>query len=288
MHSPHDPQGRRRAPVIVAPGSNATSAAPQVRYSGDAAAAPPSRRRFLGQLTTAFGIAGTAGAGGLLAGCGGGVSDELAYLRFCHTGVDDASADFWVAGSRVVAGLADGGTVGGWLEGEAGGVSLAWHAAGSSTARLTETRSLDTDSYTSVIAWGTLASSLKFRYLAETNSAASSGSVKLRGFHAAPSIGAVNVYVTNTSSLDGLDPTFTLSAAGTLGDFVTLSSGTWRVRVTNSGDSSSLLFDYSGGVTLGSTAVVTLVLSPRASGSLPNVALLAEKSGSALLGNELV
>lgn len=283
MHSIPTLPGRRRASALLP----LNDAAPS-QGSAAAPGADPSRRQVLRRLAGVATTLGLGSAGGLLAGCGGGVGDDLACLRFCHTGVDDATADFWAAGSRVVAGLANGGTVSSWLEGDSGSTSLAWHAAGSSSARLTETRSLDSDSYTSVIAWGTLASSLKFRYLAETNAAASSGSIKLRGFHAAPSIGAVDVYVTNTSSLDGLDPTFSLASAGTLGDFVTLSSGTWRVRVTASGDSSSVLFDYTAGVGLGSTAVVTLVLSPRASGSLPNVALLAEKSGSALLDNELV
>lgn len=97
----------------------------------------------------------------------------------------------------------------------------------------------------------------------------------------------MDVYVDNTSTLDGLTPTFSLDAAGTLGDFVNLAAGTWRIRVTPSGDSSSVLFDYTAGVSLTSTGVMTLVLSPRASGSLPNVAVLAEKSGSLLLSNEL-
>lgn len=262
MHAPFHPNGRAPSPVVS------------------------TRRGFLGRCA---GLATWASPGlgaGLLAGCGGG-SDSSAYLRFCHTGVDDGTADFWVAGSRVVASLANGGTVSSWLQGDAGSVALAWHAAGSSSARLTETRSLTEDSHTSVVAWGTLASSLKFRYLAETNSAAASGSVKLRGFHAAPSIGAVDVFVTNSSSLDGLDPTFTLDEPGALGDFVTLDAGTWRIRVTPSGDSSTVLFDHTDGVSLGSTGVITLVLSPRASGSLPNIALLAEKSGSALLDNTL-
>lgn len=240
----------------------------------------PGRRRAPGSV-------GLGAASGLLGGCGGGSTGDVAYLRFCHTGVDDAKADFWVAGTRVVSSQANGGTTSSWLEGDAGSVSVAWYPASSSTARLTETRSLSSDSFTSVIAWGTLTSSLKFRYLAETNAAASSGTVKLRGFHAAPSIGAVDVYVNNTSSLDGLTPTFSLDAAGTLGDFVNLAAGTWRIRVTSSGDSSSVLFDYTAGVSLTSTGVMTLVLSPRASGSLPNVAVLAEKSGSLLLSNEL-
>lgn len=52
----------------------------------------------------------------------------------------------------------------------------------------------------------------KFKYLDESNVAASSGSTKVRLFHAAASLGALDVYITNTSSLSGLSPDLQVSA----------------------------------------------------------------------------
>ena len=58
-------------------------------------------------------------------------------------------------------------------------------------------------------------------------------------------------------------------------------------RITKTGDQSSVLFDYTAGLTIGGATVLTLAIAPRSSGSLPNIAALPEKSSPLVLVNEL-
>lgn len=222
-----------------------------------------------------------------LAGCGGALGSE-ANVRFINATVDDTQADFYLSGSQEVSKLANGGAITSWRTMDAESTQFALYNGGGSSAQLTETRTLDEDSYTSVLAYGSLANSLKFRFFAETNSSADSGSVKLRLFQAAENLTGLDLYVTNTTSLSGLSPTATVSAYGELSDFATLTSGTYRIRITSKNDQSNVVFDYATQVNLSSTSVHTLVVVPRASGSYPNVSALQEKGDSALLANALV
>ena len=246
------------------------------------ALARPNRRTW---LASALGLAG--GSVLTLSGCGG-ASSSSAALRFVNATADYSTADFWALGDKLSSALANGGMPSGWFTVDADDGQVELHAAGSSTAKLSETHSFAEDSYTSAIAYGALSGSVKFKYLDESNAHPSSGSVKVRVFQAASSLSAMDVYISNTSSLSGLSPTFEISAYEALSSFVTLDSGAYRIRITASGDKSTVLYDYTTQVSLSSQAVVTLVVVPRSSGSLPNICALAEQGGSALLANTLV
>lgn len=243
----------------------------------------PTRRTVLA------GALGLLGAGSLatLTGCGGAAADE-AQVRFVNATVDYAQADFYAGSDRLAVNLANAGAISAWYGLEAGDTQIALHAANSSTARLTETRTLDEDTFTSVLAYGSLANGLKFRYFAEATTSAASGQVKLRLCHASESLGAVDLYVSNATSLSGLSPTATVSAYGDLSAFATVTSGAYRIRLTAQGDITNVLFDYTAQINLSSTSVHTLVVVPRASGSYPNVSALQEQGDYALLANALV
>jgi len=134
------------------------------------------RRRAL--LVSIAGVCGT-GSGLALTGCGGASSDSAA-LRFVNGTVDYASADFWVDGSRVFSGLANGGGATGYSSEDSGALQVSLHPAGSSTAKLTASHDFAADSNTTVLAYGSLATSLTFRYFDESNAAAASGDFKVR------------------------------------------------------------------------------------------------------------
>ena len=139
-----------------------------------------------------------------------------------------------------------------------------------------------------MLAYGSLANSLKFKFFAESNSSADSGYTKVRVFHACESLNGLDLYLSNASSLSGLSPTTTVTEYGDISDFVSVSSGLYRVRLTSKDDQSNVLFDFTSQITLGSTSVVTLIVVPRSSGSYPNVSALQEQGGYALLANSLV
>lgn len=222
-----------------------------------------------------------------LGGCGGGSQTDEAYLRFVNASVDFSTADLWLKGVKSIAALANAGGISNWLTLTPSSVQLALHATGSSSAVLSETRLLSADSYTSVIVYGSLATSMKFKYLEESNALPASTYTKVRLFQGASTLSGLDVYLSNATSLSGLAPTFSVSALGEVSDFVTLAAGTYRVRATTKGDQSTVLFDHTLGVSLSSQSVVTMVVVPRASGSLPNISVLAEQSNGLVLTNAL-
>jgi len=244
--------------------------------------ASPQRRTLIASMGGMWCL----GGGLALTACGGGSSDA-ATLRFVNGTVDYATADFWVGDERVVSSLANGGSATGYGDQDSGTLQIEPRAAGSSTAKLSASHAFATDSRTTVLAYGSLATSLTFRYFDESNAAAPSGSFRVRIFQGSPSLSALDVYFTNSSSLSGLSPTLSVSAYAELSSFVSLDSGTYRVRITRSGDQGSVLFDYTAGLTVGGTTVLTLAIVPRSSGSLPNIAALPEAAGALVLANEL-
>lgn len=243
---------------------------------------PPTRRRV---LVSALGLAG-ASSTLALTGCGGLGSE--AHLRFVNATVDYTQADFYAGSTRLSASLANGGTISSWYSVEADSTQVSLYAAGGSSAKLSETRTLDEDTYTTLLAYGSLANSLKFKFFAESNSSADSSKTKVRVFHACESLNGLDLYISNASSLSGLSPTTTVTEYGDISDFVSVASGLYRVRLTSKDDQSNVLFDFTSQITLGSTSVVTLIVVPRSSGSYPNVSALQEQGGYALLANSLV
>ena len=249
----------------------------------DHSPASPRRRALLASVAGVWSM----GSGLALTGCGGSSSSDTASLRFVNGTSDYATADFWVGDDLVYSALANGGAATGYGSEDSGTLQISLHPAGSSTAKLTASHDFATDSRTTVLAYGSLATSLTFKYFDESNAAASSGAFKVRIFQGSTSLGALDVYITNTSSLSGLSPTLSVSAYGELSSFVSLDSGTYRVRITSSGDQSAVLFDYTAGLTVGSTTVLTLAIVPRSSGSLPNIAALPEGASALVMANEL-
>jgi hypothetical protein len=241
----------------------------------------PRRRALLASIAGIWGV----GSGLALTGCGG--DRDTATLRFVNGSVDFATADFKIGSELASSDLANGGAASGYGSHDSGTLQISLYAGGSSTAKLTGSHDFPADSRTTVLAYGSLATSLTFKYFDESNSAASGGTFKVRVFQGSPLLNALDVYITNTSSLGGLSPTLSVDAYGELSSFASLGSGTYRVRITSSGDQSNVLFDYTAGVTVGSTAVLTLAIVPRSSGSLPNIAVLPEGSNALVMANEL-
>ena len=252
----------------------------------------PTRRRWLG---ASLGLAG----GGLLGlgGCGAASDDSSgsAYLRVMNATQDYSTADFWVGSSKRFSAVANGGTATGYALVGTGDVQLSLHASGSSTAKLSDTRTYDDASYTSMVALGSLAEGMSFKGWSESTTQPSSGQVKLRVLHASAMLSAVDVYLTTCSSssctdisLTSLTPQFTLDSLGTLSDFLTLESLSWRIRITPKSTPSTVLYDLSTGVDFASRSVITLVMVPRTTGSsLPEIMALPEKASAVALANSL-
>jgi hypothetical protein len=106
--------------------------------------------------------------------------------------------------------------------------------------------------------------------MTDDEGAADSGKTKVSVLNEAVDTGELDVYLTESdASLDSSTPVASSLDAGNQSGFSSVTSGTYRLRVTVAGDTSQVLLDVPS-VTLSSTQVLTLVMTPGSSGVLVN------------------
>jgi hypothetical protein len=114
----------------------------------------------------------------------------------------------------------------------------------------------------------------------EDTAAPAAGTVALRVFDASNDAGPIDVFVTDPAvDITGLSsPTFTFGTSTGLqaSGFLSVAPGTYRVRVTGSGNPSDLRLDMPS-VVLTSQEVASLILTPTIGGTLVNGGLLAQQ-----------
>ena len=101
----------------------------------------------------------------------------------------------------------------------------------------------------------------------------------LRVFNAAGDAGKLDIYLTGTNEpLDTAVAAQANASSGTLGNWITVNSATWRLRVTAAGSKTDLRLDLPS-LSLPSKHIATLVLTPTGGGALVN-ALVLEQRGA--------
>jgi len=249
----------------------------------------PNRRRWL-QSALGWAAAGTSLL--TLGGCGGAAaSTDIASLRLVNATVDFSSATLKVDGDTAFSEVANGGTATDYVEIASGSRALALYSA-SGTSGPSSAFTFTTGTYHSLVAYGTLSAGMAFKRLEESTATPDSGTVSLRLLHAAPLLDALDLYLTAVDDeLSGLDPTATINTLGALGSFTSVDAGDYRVRLTVSGDHSTVLFDSGSTsrslITFPEQVVVTLAVVPRSSGSLPDITALPEQLAAGVLSNSL-
>lgn len=245
------------------------------------------RRRL---LQGTWGLLSGVGALAGLSACGGAEDADTAYLRLVNATVDFSLATLKVDGDTAFASVAYGGTPTDYVKIASGSRSLVLSGT-SGTSGPSAAFSFTTDTDSTVIAYGTLSAGMTLKRLDETTATPATGTLSLRLFHAAPLLGGLDLYITNTSSLAGLTPQASVSTLGELSSFAALDEGSYRVRLTARGDHASVLFDSgsttSSRIAFAGQVVVTLVAVPRSSGSLPDLTALPEKLAAGVLSNGL-
>ncbi|HSW08832.1 DUF4397 domain-containing protein [Aquabacterium sp.] len=217
----------------------------------------------------------------VLAACGGKGSDDddgTARIRLLNASGAYASLDFYVDDVKKNSGLGYG-AVGEYASvSTSASLSTVITNTGSTSALSTTGRSLSKDVAYTVVAYG-WQGAMKTALLEENVTAADSGKTKLMVLNSAIDAGSVDVYLTGTDeALDNASAVAASVAGGATVGYTSVTSGTYRLRVTAAGDKSDLRLDVSG-LTLASTQVATLIVTPGSGGVLVH-ALLAVQQGS--------
>lgn len=227
----------------------------------------------------------TLAAAVVLGGCGGNSEDSgTAAVRLLNAGPGYAAMDLYVDDSKVNAAVAAG-AQGSYASVEASEVlSTVLTSAGSSTALSTTSRTFTKGVSYTLVAYG-WQGALKTALVQEDVEAADSGKAKLTVMNLASDAGAVDVYLTGTDeSLDDATAVASSVAGGSSVGAVSHTAGTFRLRVTGADNKSDLRLDVSG-LTLGSTQVATLMLTPGSGGVLVHGLLSVQKGALTTLNN---
>jgi len=213
---------------------------------------------------------------GLLAGCGGGTDRTKAHVRLVNASAGYARLDVNQAGTPRQTALGYGQTAA-YADFDRGSdTDLTVLATAAPTAMVTLRPALAKDQYYTLLAYGG-AGALATLMLDDNVGTPASGQTLLRVVNAAPDAGALDVYITAASdALAAAVPVQAGAAYGVLGSYATLASGSWRLRVAAAGSKTDLRLDVAD-FTLGSQQLVTLVVTPGASGVLVNALALAQR-----------
>lgn len=207
----------------------------------------------------------------LLAACGGGTigGNKQASLRLVNATSDVPSMNLLLAGSSKLSAVAVD-SVSGNVNFDAGTYDTDLTNGSATAELLSGNRSYSEKTEYTAVAWGT-ASALKMTLLADTSDASdapANGAAVLRLLHAAPDAGALDVYLTSASTdLDTVGPTVSALAGGTLTTYAAVVPGTYRLRITGSGDKADLRLDQAG-LVIANQARTSLVLQPGIGGVL--------------------
>lgn len=218
-----------------------------------------------------------------LAACGGGTDRTKAHVRLVNASSGYNSLALTVDGSTIASGVTAGSSTG-YADASRGSQDLDISSPSSATILATRRADLGKDTYYSLLAYGK-AGALTTQLLDETQASPSSGKTLVRVINTAPDAGSLDVYLTgNNDALTQAAPLQSGAAYGTLGSFVTINSGTWRLRVTAAGTATDLRLDVSG-LSFGDKGVMTLVLTPARGGVLVNALLLPQQDNAAAAAN---
>ena len=237
------------------------------------------------RLVTGVFTAGLLAGVGLLTACGGSSNSSSgnANVRLINAASGYASLDLALDTKTVNTAVLFGG-VGSYNGASSSGVATVITNTGSTAALSTVTRTLTKDAHYALIAYGS-PGALLTRVIQEDTSVPASGLTALQVINLAPDAGPVDVYL--TGSADALDGATAVASALSSGGSLPLTnttSGTYRLRVTGSGDKTDLRLDVQG-VVLNSAKVATLLLSNGVGGVLVNGVLVEQQGAATALSN---
>lgn len=213
----------------------------------------------------------------LLQACGGGSdSDGDGAVRLVNASSAYGALDLYSSDTLLSSAVAPEGA-GSYVTLASGTYTLKVKRNGSSTTVNSTDRSVAASTSHTLLAYST-ADTLRSVFLTDNETAPTSGAAKLRVFNASIEAGALDVYVT-ASSATLADSSPTVSALGTerFSSYNEISAGSYRVRVTGSGDKTDLRLDVDG-ISLADQRIGTLVLTTTPGGVLVNSLFIDQKS----------
>lgn len=216
----------------------------------------------------------------LLAACGGGADRTQAQVRLVNASSGYGQLD-WRVDDQLRQGAVSYGETPAYAETDPGKThTLA--RAGSGTTLLSFNPAVAERRYFTLLAYGPQGG-LKQLLLDDNSGAPADNRSQLRVVNAAPDAGALDIYLTGTNdTLAESVPVQSGAAVDAVGAWLTVNSGSYRLRVTATGSKTDLRLDVVA-LALASKQLVTLVLSPATGGVLVKGLVLTQQGAIAAL-----
>jgi len=212
----------------------------------------------------------------LVAGCG---SSDNAAIRVLNVSQDYTALNIYVGSTTTVATVADvpTGNISGY-SGVASGSQTLYFTEGANTQ--TDPLSSETETFTAsehrtYVTYGDNGEFAEYE-IDENESAASGGDASVEVLDTANDAGALDVYLTSSTTLSGVTPNFTDLSVGKATSFTSVASGTYELSVTGTGNSSDVRLQVPS-ITLSSGEVVSVVITESAGGYLVNAYILPQQ-----------
>ncbi len=228
-------------------------------------------------------------AGIFLDGCSS--SGGNAQIRVLNTSIDYTSLDLYLnngtTNTREITAAAYG-TLGNYLSVGAASYTVEFTSNNVQSSLKSVNENLAKNTHRTYVAYG---NSGKFGTLEilEDQDQPSASYTKVQLLDAALDAGSVDVYLTDPSvAITNSSPTFSAVAGGTIATagFVTVNSGTYRIRVTAAGSQTDIRLDSVTGITFSSQEILSIVVTGTGGAGIPSGSnLTANLGGTNLLGS---
>lgn len=230
--------------------------------------------------TWRWAAAGALLAATLLAACGGGTDRTKAQVRLVNASSGYTQLD-WRVDDELRQGAVAYGESASYAEADPGKTNTLARA-GSGTALLSFNPAVDKRKHYTLLAYGPQGG-LKQLLLDDNAGAPADNRSLLRVVNAAPDAGALDIYLTGTAdALAESVPVKAGAAVDAVGEWHTVNSGSYRLRVTAMGSKTDLRLDVPA-LALASRQVLTLVISPATGGVLVQGLVLTQQGAIAAL-----
>lgn len=238
------------------------------------------QRRFFSGLSLLLLVLSATG----LSSCGGGGSDDdgggNASVRFVNVASGYASLDVYKTSDTTLATAVAVDQTSDYAALAAGTYTFQLKRAGSVATSSTTSRSVFQDTSYTLVAYAAR-DSLRTLLLNDGEEAPTSGTTKFRVINLSPEAGSLDVFVTPaTTSLNDVSANVAALAGEQVSTYGEINAGTYRIRVTGTGDKSDLRLDIPA-VTLTNGQILSLMLTSTPGGVLVNGNTLLQKGAVA-------
>ena len=212
----------------------------------------------------------------VLAGCNSDSND--AQIRMLNVSQGYSSLDLYLDSNKIQSAIASS-TISNYsaiAPDTTHTIAITSNAVAVSSALQSLSESLDQKSHKTYVAYGDTGHFATME-IAEDQTAPSGSYTSLEVLNTATDAGAVDVYLTSASvSLDDASPNFSDVATGSSAAFTSISSGTYRLRITATGSKTDVRLDIAS-VTFNSGQVASLIVTGTSGGVLVNAVILPQQ-----------